>query len=232
MIWNVVYKRIIAIHHWCIVPVPSWPVLRPILSVTPCLLWGRVFKQKPCTEPWLLPGLYKRSELSMPKVGRLSFGGKKVMIVEYNGSESWRISNTLFALNRGMAASLFGLTHVAVQFPLYEWLKKRARHQQPDKQETAMDLLVASGLSKMCASLLTYPHEVVRSRMMDARTTKSLRNTISRIYVKEGIHGFYTGLHISLLRVLPNCCITFLSYELLLRWSRQHIQHENPNDST
>lgn len=119
--------------------------------------------------------------------------------------------------------SLFGLTHVAVQFPLYEYLKKRARQASPQHEETALDLLVASGLSKMCASLLTYPHEVVRSRMMDARCTPTLRNTIGRIYQLEGFRGFYTGLHVSLIRVVPNCCITFMSYELLLRWSRKYM---------
>jgi solute carrier family 25 folate transporter 32 len=133
---------------------------------------------------------------------------------------------------RGMTASLFGLTHVAVQFPLYEWLKERSRKHSPDGKETPMDVLVASGLSKMCASLLTYPHEVVRSRMMDARTGQSLTSTIQRIYAHEGIHGFYTGLHVSLLRVVPNCCITFLSYEMLLRWARHHIeQNDNTNES-
>jgi solute carrier family 25 folate transporter 32 len=127
---------------------------------------------------------------------------------------------------RGMTASLFGLSHVAIQFPCYEFLKERARNAAPDQKETAVDLLLASGLSKMCASLLTYPHEVVRSRMMDARTTRKLMDTVQQIYAKEGLHGFYTGLHVSLIRVLPNCCITFLSYELLLRWSRRHM-HEN-----
>jgi len=131
---------------------------------------------------------------------------------------------------RGMSANLIGLSHVAVQFPLYEILKERARKQSPHGKETPLDLLIASGLSKMCASLLTYPHEVVRSRMMDARTGQSLTGTIQRIYAHEGIHGFYTGLHISLLRVVPNCCITFLSYELLLRWSRQHVEHRQNDE--
>lgn len=127
---------------------------------------------------------------------------------------------------RGMTASLFGLSHVAIQFPCYEFLKDRARQQSPHGKETPLDLLVASGLSKMCASLLTYPHEVVRARMMDARTKQSLTNTVQRIYLHEGLGGFYTGLPISLVRVLPNCCITFMTYELLLRWSKQQMEQQ------
>lgn len=125
---------------------------------------------------------------------------------------------------RGMSASLFGLSHVAVQFPIYEWLK---RHFQGDNDEhtcSNVELLFASGASKMCASLLTYPHEVVRSRVMDSRTKTTLLQTIRTVLQKEGHFGFYTGLHITLLRVVPNCCITFLSYELLLRLAKQQLE--------
>ena len=131
---------------------------------------------------------------------------------------------------RGMTANLMGLSHVAVQFPAYEELKKYAREQRKDgSPETPLELLLASGLSKMCASLLTYPHEVLRSRMMDSRATVrlNLRETAKSILVKEGVAGFYTGLTITLIRVIPNCCITFLSYELLLRWTKEQLQKQS-----
>ena len=125
---------------------------------------------------------------------------------------------------RGLAASMLGLSHVGVQFPVYERLKQEARNAH-NGTETPMDLLIASALSKMTASLLTYPHEVIRSRMMDARiaTDASFGNTCARIWSHEGLAGFYSGLHISLIRVIPNCCVTFLSYELLLRFAKEHL---------
>jgi len=58
---------------------------------------------------------------------------------------------------RGMTANLLGLSHVGVQFPVYEKLKKILRKHK--KQESTLDLLLASGLSKMTACILTYPHE-------------------------------------------------------------------------
>lgn len=128
---------------------------------------------------------------------------------------------------RGISASLFGLSHVAVQFPVYEYLKEHFRNGR--EHCTSMELLVASGVSKMFASLLTYPHEVLRSRMMDSRTSKTLLQTIERILTKEGYLGFYSGIHISLLRVVPNCCITFLSYELLLRLAKEKLQARTNN---
>lgn len=126
---------------------------------------------------------------------------------------------------RGLTASLMGLSHVAIQFPVYEFLKAEARADSPTGEETASDLLLASGIAKMCASLVTYPHEVIRSRMMDARGPHAGKNvfaTAKRIVGNEGYGSLYTGIHVSLLRVVPNCCITFMSYELILRWAKEH----------
>ena len=63
---------------------------------------------------------------------------------------------------RGMTANLMGLSHVGVQFPVYEKLKKVLKKHK--KHESALDLLIASGLSKMTACVLTYPHEGKRRR--------------------------------------------------------------------
>mmetsp|Transcript_23796 Transcript_23796/g.31018 ORF Transcript_23796/g.31018 Transcript_23796/m.31018 type:complete len:370 (+) Transcript_23796:64-1173(+) len=128
---------------------------------------------------------------------------------------------------RGLTASLMGLSHVAIQFPVYEYLKKEARIRSKNNEESAMDLLFASGMSKITASLITYPHEVVRSRMMDARQSAKLGETIRRIAAEEGVSGFYSGLHVSLLRVIPNCCITFMTYEMLLRFAKQQINKQH-----
>ena len=128
---------------------------------------------------------------------------------------------------RGFTASLLGLSHVAIQFPTYEYFKAEARERSSNNQESAIDLLFASGISKMIATSLTYPHEVVRSRMMDFRGDSSeqlsLRRTFVRILEREGFSALYTGIHVSLVRVVPNCCITFMTYELILRWVKSKI---------
>ena len=127
-----------------------------------------------------------------------------------------------------MTANLMGLSHVAVQFPVYEWLKTTLvkRRTTAEAEPNAMELFLASGLSKMSASLLTYPHEVIRSRMMDARGASgtTLWRTAGRVYAQEGVLGFYSGLPVALIRVIPNCCITFMTYELLLRFAKDEIR--------
>ena len=131
---------------------------------------------------------------------------------------------------RGLTASLLGLGHVGIQFPVYERLKAEARKRSADGEETPMDLLVASGLSKMTAAVITYPHEVIRSRMMDARgqvAGKNVLRTAQHIVKHEGYSGLYAGIRVSLFRVVPNCCVTFVSYELIARWVRAQMGESN-----
>ena len=130
---------------------------------------------------------------------------------------------------RGMTANFIGLSHVAIQFPAYESLKKTFRDRHKDgSPESALELLVASGMAKMCASLISYPHEVLRSRMMDSRAVSgpTLTGTARHIYQREGLAGFYSGLPVTLVRVIPNCCMTFLTYEMLLRYCEGWLRPE------
>lgn len=131
---------------------------------------------------------------------------------------------------RGLTASLLGLGHVGIQFPVYERLKAEARKRSTNGEESPIDLLLASGLSKMCAAVITYPHEVIRSRMMDARGAvagKNVYRTAQHIVKNEGYTGLYAGIRVSLFRVVPNCCVTFVSYELIARWVRSQMSEKN-----
>ena len=135
---------------------------------------------------------------------------------------------------RGLTASLLGLGHVGIQFPVYERLKAEARKRSPDGEESPLDLLLASGLSKMTAAIITYPHEVIRSRIMDARGPVAGLNvwqTTQHIIKHEGYAGLYVGLRVSLLRVVPNCCVTFVSYELIARWARNKLRDNGSNQA-
>jgi hypothetical protein len=70
---------------------------------------------------------------------------------------------------RGLATSLLGVSHAAVQFPLYEKLKYIFHFQSLTpvphdfKHREVIQthhILGASVVSKMVASFITYPHEV------------------------------------------------------------------------
>ncbi|KDQ62172.1 hypothetical protein JAAARDRAFT_30075 [Jaapia argillacea MUCL 33604] len=140
------------------------------------------------------------------------------------------------AFYRGLFPSLLGITHVAVQFPLYEQLKIIARRRS-DGELSSQTFLLCSSSSKMVASLATYPHEVVRTRLQTQRRLLADRNALNgdgtpksprtysgvvqvtkKIIRREGWRGLYKGLSINLLRTVPNSAVTMLTYELLMRY--------------
>lgn len=130
-------------------------------------------------------------------------------------------------LYAGLVPSLIGVSHVAVQFPLYEYLKKRlARrsHTVPD-QLSFRDYIFASSISKMVASTVTYPHEVLRSNMHfnGTKPFSGLRATLKSIVKQDGLKGFYRGWGVNLCRAVPSAAITFTSFELISRFLKKVI---------
>ena len=88
-------------------------------------------------------------------------------------------------------------------------------------------ILLCSAMAKMTASVATYPHEVVRTRlqtlrlpiaedlssdgMIKAHTKRSIIYITRKIIQKEGWSGLYKGLSINLFRTVPNSAVTLLS---------------------
>ena len=133
-------------------------------------------------------------------------------------------SEGLKGFYKGLVPSLFGVSHVAVQFPLYESFKSLARNGEDGELE-ASTILLCSSTAKMIASVTTYPHEVLRTRLQ--MQPKSVRYTgvlqaCNMIAKKEGIRGFYRGIVVNLVRTIPSSALTILTYELIM----QHLTHQ------
>ena len=77
----------------------------------------------------------------------------------------------------------------------------------------------------MLIVLLVASSQVVRSRMMDTRSmsSPSLVSTTQSLIQNEGWRSLYKGMHVSLVRVIPNCCLTFMSYEFFTRFARDVV---------
>ncbi|KAJ4191562.1 hypothetical protein NW767_002935 [Fusarium falciforme] len=83
-------------------------------------------------------------------------------------------SEGIISFYSGLTPALLGLSHVAVQFPTYEYLKtKFTGHSMGESAEgektNVVGILSASILSKIVASSATYPHEVIRTRLQTQR---------------------------------------------------------------
>jgi len=116
---------------------------------------------------------------------------------------------------RGLSASLMGVSHIGIQFPLYEGLKQVDLTQSP-----AVNIALASTMSKVVASAVTYPHEVLRTRIQCQTPTslvqyRGLVDAFKKITAAEGSAALYRGMWTNMVRSVPASVITLVSYEVI-----------------
>ncbi|KAK4674482.1 Pyrimidine nucleotide transporter, mitochondrial [Podospora pseudopauciseta] len=141
----------------------------------------------------------------------------------------------IYGLYKGMSASYLGVAESTLQWVLYERAKKSlARREErlviSGKERTWWDTTVswmgnasAAGGAKLIAAILTYPHEVARTRlrqapMADGRPKYTgLVQCFKLVAKEEGMVGLYGGMTPHLLRTVPSAAIMFGMYEGILR---------------
>lgn len=116
-------------------------------------------------------------------------------------------------LYKGMSASYLGVAEGTIQWVLYERLKRMGSEGDGNSGKSAgsrwSSMVGAAGTAKFVASLITYPHEVVRTRLRQqppagqAPKYTGLLQTIKVVLREEGAVALYGGLSAHLLRVVP-----------------------------
>lgn len=153
------------------------------------------------------------------------------------------------AFYRGLLTSLLGISHVAIQFPIYEKLKETAgehftqpdcwfysnidteKSNRPGQPLPFSSILGCSAVAKMIASVTTYPHEVIRTRLQIQKVYtkppsipgvnnpephyRGILQTAAKIVTEEGYGGLYKGLSINLFRTVPSSAVTMLTCVLI-----------------
>ncbi|KAB1201944.1 Folate transporter 1, chloroplastic [Morella rubra] len=143
------------------------------------------------------------------------------------------------ALYKGIVPSLFLVSHGAIQFTVYEELRKvivdfRSKYHPKDSAkddkllstifaQKSVDYAVLGASSKMAAILLTYPFQVVRARLQQRPSSDGIPRYMDSWHVVketarfEGVKGFYKGITPNLLKNVPAASITFIVYENVLK---------------
>ncbi|KAI2467881.1 mitochondrial carrier [Annulohypoxylon bovei var. microspora] len=136
---------------------------------------------------------------------------------------------------KGLSASYLGVTESTLQWMMYEELKgqlrrRKERVEKSGREKTWWDHTVdwtgnfmGAGAAKGIASVLTYPHEVARTRlrqapMADGRPKYTgLVHCFKLVWKEEGFLGLYGGLTPHLMRTIPSAAIMFGMYEGILK---------------
>lgn len=146
----------------------------------------------------------------------------------------------IFGLYRGLSASYLGSVEGILQWLLYEQIKivleksdtnKKLMHGENKLKDNSEGWESfkkwalrsgGAGLAKFTASIVTYPHEVVRTRLRQQPLLinglpkyHGLFQTFAVVFREEGLRSMYGGLTAHLFRTVPNSIIMFGTWELM-----------------
>lgn len=149
------------------------------------------------------------------------------------------------AFYAGLAPALVGMFHVGIQFPAYEYLRRKfTGGGMGDPGANWSSILYASILSKILASSITYPLEVVRTRLQNQRRAmlgpefllgvnnfasgrasnillrpkyRGMVGTFHTVLREEGWRALCAGLGTNILRTVPSAGVTMLTYEYAMQ---------------
>ena len=167
-------------------------------------------------------------------------GTQKAITKQYRGFLDALITipreEGFLGLYKGIIPALLLTSHGAIQFTVYEYLKKFSAQlrapQDRHKQPAAVSMIIG-GISKIVAATVTYPYQVVKSRLQQrealplpeqiARNRKTRAkytgtiDCLQKIYINEGFKGYFKGAVPNILRVAPSAALTLLVYEEALK---------------
>jgi len=124
---------------------------------------------------------------------------------------------------RGIGPALLLVSHGSIQFTIYDELKRIAS-EGGQKDLTAAEAFCCGAFSKICAQVITYPSQLIKTRLQDVNNSPSrgdkaigFSKAVRRVFKHEGAAGFYKGLTPALLRVVPSSALTLLTYEMCVK---------------
>lgn len=137
-------------------------------------------------------------------------------------------------LYRGIVPALLLTSHGAIQFAVYEKLKTLTSEYADSNstvavmQESSFLPALTGGTSKVIASLITYPYQLIKSRLQQRSVFNDATQTMmpkysgvidcaTKILRYEGPWAFFKGCLPNVLKVAPSAAVTFFVYEQSLK---------------
>lgn len=125
----------------------------------------------------------------------------------------------------GALPSLLLVTNPAIQFMVYESLKRRLTA-DGGRNTSAVTFFAIGAVAKAIATVLTYPLQVIQTKLRHGNTDKSLDlppdtdmlQMLLVILKKQGLAGLFRGLEAKLLQTVLTAALMFMTYEKIARF--------------
>lgn len=136
------------------------------------------------------------------------------------------------ALWAGVVPSLWLVSNPIINFTVYDGLKRAFLNAQGRLTIGAGEAFVLGAIAKFVATILTYPMQVVQSRLrakegialsLGASKEIGTMQMLARIWKQDGRSGFFKGLDAKLAQTVLNAALMFAFYERLLEVVRKTL---------
>ncbi|XP_059151962.1 peroxisomal membrane protein PMP34-like isoform X2 [Physella acuta] len=117
----------------------------------------------------------------------------------------------------GTVASLLLATNPAIQFMIYEALKRYFKRFFNVAELSGLMYFILGAIAKASATVITYPLQVVQSRLRagyaKVESSQTLRQNIIHLVKKNGLGALYKGMEAKLLQTILTAALMFVIYE-------------------
>ena len=125
-------------------------------------------------------------------------------------------------LYKGLPVSIITCTpYVGLQMSLYDYFKNTI---SIDNNTTKS--LLSGAMAGIVAQTITYPGDTIKRQMqlngsdVNIATYRSCTHCFKQIYKREGIAGLYRGLHLNMIRCMPEVAIQMWAYD----WFKKQLK--------
>ncbi|KAJ2700970.1 hypothetical protein FB645_004821 [Coemansia sp. IMI 203386] len=126
------------------------------------------------------------------------------------------------SLWQGLIPALILVINPIIQYTAFEQLKNRVER---FRKLGSLDFFVLGAISKLCATSVTYPYILIKSRMQlkqsknENERYSSLMDGLRKVIANEGIAGLYKGIESKLLQSVLTASLLFMSKEALFSYT-------------
>lgn len=126
----------------------------------------------------------------------------------------------------GTQASLMLVVNPAIQFSVYEAIKRYLTKSYGNESPSVLYFFFLGAMSKLVSTFITYPLQIVQTKMRhgDDEMKKNLppdAGTFEMIFYmlkNKGVKGLYCGLEAKIWQTVLTAALMFMTYEKIIRF--------------